>query len=251
LKLKAIGETMLPARLRSLIKKILRLGKRKPPVIRPTALQEEIDFWRNWIVTGGSKWPEDFHERFNPDQPIQDHVAEYIGRVQEENVHILDVGSGPLTKLGKKHPSKQFVITATDLLANEYDQLLAELDVKPLVRTIYADAERLEEQFGQNTFDIVHGQNCIDHTAQPLRAIEQMVKVTKPQGFVVLYHAENEGQREGYGQLHQWDFTCEHGAFVIGDRYGQKTNVTEMLAASCEVECRLEGEAVLAAMCKK
>jgi SAM-dependent methyltransferase len=141
-------------------------------------------------------------------------------------------GSGPLTKLGKKHSSKQLMITATDLLAYEYDRLLAELEIKPLVRTIYADAERLMEQFGQNAYDIVHGQNCIDHMADPLHAIEQMLAVSKPKGFVVLYHPENEGQREQYRQLHQWDFTCENGFFVIRDRYGRKTNVTKRLAAA-------------------
>jgi hypothetical protein len=66
------------------------------------------------------------------------------------------------------------------------------------------------------------GQNFIDHMTDPLRAIEQMVAVSKAQGFVVLYHAENEGQREQYRQLHQWDFTCENESFVIRDRRGGK-----------------------------
>lgn len=242
---------MLPQRLRSIIKRLLRFRRRMPPVNRSVALQEEIQFWKNWFLTGGSEWPQDFRERFNADQPIQDHVATYIDRLDAEYVHILDVGSGPLTKLGKKHPSKQLMITATDLLAYEYDRLLAELEIEPPVRTIYADAERLVEQFGQNAYDIVHGQNCIDHTADPLRAIEQTLAVSKPQGFVVLYHAENEGQREQYRQLHQWDFTCEDGFFVIRDRRGRETNVTKRLAAFCEVECKRDGDAILTAIRKK
>jgi SAM-dependent methyltransferase len=242
---------MLPQRLRSIIKKLLRFRRRMLPVNRSIALQDEIQFWKNWFVTGGSEWPQDFRERFNPDQPIQDHVATYIDRLGAECVHILDVGSGPLTKLGKKHPSKQLMITATDLLAYEYDRLLAELEIEPPVRTIYADAERLVEQFGQNAYDIVHGQNCIDHMADPLRAIEQMLAVSKPQGFVVLYHAENEGQREQYHQLHQWDFTCENGFFVIRDRRGRETNVTKRLAAFCEVECMRDGDEILTGIRKK
>jgi ubiquinone/menaquinone biosynthesis C-methylase UbiE len=105
------------------------------------------------------------------------------------------------------------------------------------VPTIYANAEALVRQFGKNSYDLVHGQNCIDHTANPFRAIEQMVAVSKPQGFVVLYHAENEGKREQYRQLHQWDFTCEKGDFVIRDRQGRAVNLTRKLAAKCEVEC--------------
>ena len=100
----------------------------------------------------------------------------------------------------------------------------------------------LVEQFGPDAFDIVHGQNCIDHMADPHRAIEQMVAVTKPGGYVVLYHAENEGQREQYDQLHQWNFTCEEGAFIIRDRMGRTANVSERLAAQCDVECTRVGE---------
>lgn len=207
------------------------------PVDRSSALQEEVEFWKSWFATGGLHWQQDFHNRFDPDMPIQDHVATYIDRLNTSCVHILDVGSGPMTKLGKKHASKQLMITATDLLAKQYDLLLEELGIVPQIRTTYADAEKLVEQFGRDIYDIVHGQNCIDHTADPLRAIEQMLAVCKPQGFVVLFHAENEGEKEKYAQLHQWNFTCEIGCFVIRDREGRVTNVTKRLAILGEVEC--------------
>ena len=213
-----------------------------PQVERSVALKGEVDFWRRWLSTKGMYWPDDFRARFDPDRPIGGHLAAYVDRIDAEVVRILDVGSGPLTKLGKTHPSKRLEITATDLLAPDYDRLLAELGIVPPVRTIYADAERLAEQFGEGAFDIVHGQNCVDHTADPLRAIDQMVAVTKPGGWVVLFHAENEGQRERYNQLHQWDFTCEAGSFVIRDRAGRTVNVTHRLAALCDVECTRVGE---------
>jgi SAM-dependent methyltransferase len=227
------------------------LKQRRPSVKRSIALEQEIQFWRNWFDSGGLQWPQDFHGRFNPNQPIQGHVATYIDRIESNPVHILDVGSGPLTKLGKKHPSKQLVITATDLLASEYDRLLSELGLEPLIRTVFAHAEKLVEQFGQNAFDIVHGQNSIDHTAHPVHSIEQMLAVCKPLGYVILYHAENEGQTEEYQQLHQWDFTCENGDFIMGDRRGRKTNVTKKLASTGEVTCMREGGAILSVIYKK
>ena len=233
-KLWTIIRKILPTTMTSLL---VRFRRWLQPADRPTALQEEIQFWRDWFVTGGLQWRQDFDERFDPNQPIQKHLASYIDRLETDRVHILDVGSGPLTKLGKIHPSKQIMITATDLLAQEYDRLLEDLEMEPPIRTIYADAENLAEQFGRDTYDIVHGQNCIDHTADPLRSIKQMLAVSKPQGFVVLFHAENEGKREQYHQLHQWDFTCEDGFFVIRDRRGRATNVTKELAAVGEVEC--------------
>jgi SAM-dependent methyltransferase len=228
----------------------LRVGR--PAVDRSLALEEEITFWRNWFLNEGLQWKRDFQERFNPDQPIQQHLYSYIEEIHNERVTILDVGSGPITKLGKKHPGKNIVITATDLLADSYDRLLNELAIEPLVRTIYADAENLVQQFGDNAFDIVHGQNCVDHMSDPVRAIEQMVAVTKPEGFVILLHAENEGQKEGYNQLHQWDFTCKEAAFVIRYRGGREISITKRLsAAHCQVECRRDGDAILTAIRKR
>ena len=230
---------VLPEGVRSRIKDILRM----PQVERSVALKGEVEFWRKWLTTKGMFWPEDYRARFDPGRVLDGHLAPYVDRVDGDHVRILDVGSGPLTKLGKTHPSKRLEITATDLLANDYDRLLAELGVVPPVRTVHADAERLVDRFGACAFDVVHAQNCIDHTADPHRAIDQMVAVTRPGGYVVMYHAENEGKREQYNQLHQWNFTCEDGAFVIRDRMERTVNVTERLAASCDVECRRIGEA--------
>jgi SAM-dependent methyltransferase len=206
-------------------------------VNRSKALQKEVTFWRNWLKTQGASWPQDFINRFDVNMPIQNYLVPYIDEVNSDPVRILDVGSGPVTKLGKIHRSKRLSITATDILAKEYDILLDELRIIPLIRTIYADAEKLAERFGEKTYDIVHGQNCIDHTADPFRAIEQMLAVTKPRGFVVLCHAENEGEKESYRQLHQWDFGCEAEVFVIRDRNGTKFNMTKRLMEWAEVGC--------------
>jgi SAM-dependent methyltransferase len=228
----------LARRLRSAFYKIRRLVRRRlHPGARENALEEELEFWREFFKTGGLQWPRDFESRLNPDQPIQEYVAACLERLEGDVVHILDVGSGPVTSLGRKHPSKQIGITATDILASRYDQLLVEVGVAPAVRTIYADAERLSEQFGKDVFNIVHARNSIDHTGDPLRAIEQMMTVARPRGYVVLYHAENEGRKQNYEQLHQWDFTCEDGCFIIADRAGRRTNMTEMLSARGAVEC--------------
>ena len=228
----ALGR-VLPEAVRSRIKDLLRM----PQVQRSVALKGEVQFWRNWLSTKGMYWPDDFHARFDPDRRLDGHLAPFVDRVDGDFVRILDVGAGPLTKLGKTHPSKRLVITATDLLATDYDRLLAELGLVPPVRTIHADAEQLVAQFGRDAFDIVHAQNCIDHTADPARAIEEMVAVARPGGYVVLFHAENEGQREQYNQLHQWNFTCEAAAFVIRDRAGRTLNMTQRLAPLCDVEC--------------
>ena len=79
-----------------------------------------------------------------------------------------------------------------------------------------------------------------------------MLAVTKPDGFVVLYHAENEGKNESYKQLHKWDFTCEKGHFIIRGPGpgGGSVDATDALTALGSVECSLDGGAVLVAIRK-
>ena len=168
-------------------------------------------------------------------------------------VHILDVGAGPLTKLGKVCGSKQLVITPIDVLAPQYDDLLNEFRIEPLVRTVTGDAENLVSQFGNNSFDIVHGQNSIDHTMNPLRAIEQMLSVTKPDGFVVLFHAENGGRNEDYNQLHKWDVAFENGHFLVkgpGPK-GSTVHASDLLASVGSVDCSAEYGGILVAIRKR
>jgi SAM-dependent methyltransferase len=219
---------------------------------RSQQLRDEVLFWRNWFATQGSIWPEDYKERLDPDCPIQDHVGRYLDKLAANPVSILDVGAGPLTKLGKVHSSKEISIVATDVLASDYDEVLKDYGIEPIVRTVFGDAENLVSQFGEDKFDIVHGQNCIDHTADPFRAIEQMLHVTKAGGFVVLYHAENEGKRESYKHLHKWDFACEKGRFLIrGPGPGGPTlDVSQALAERGSTECLPEDGAVLVAIRK-
>ena len=228
---------MSPRSIRSVMDRLLGFVRGSGPADRVRGLDEEVRFWRKWLKSGGLEWPQDYRDRFNLSRPLPPHLAGYVDQLAANRVQILDVGAGPLTKLGRAHPSCEVTITPTDLLAEHYGRLLDELRIEPPIRTIYADAEALVERFGQGRFDIVHGQNCIDHTSDPVRAIDEMMGVCKPGGFVVLYHVENEGRSHLYTRLHQWDFRCRNGCFVIGDRHGQETNVTERLAETGKVEC--------------
>jgi SAM-dependent methyltransferase len=167
------------------------------------------------VRTRGLQWPQEFARRLDPAQPLLPEVAERVRRIAGDPVRILDVGAGPATCLGYVVEGRRIDITATDVLAGVYDRLWARSDVTPPVRTIYADAERLTERFAPDSFDIVYAQNSLDHAARPRNAIEQMVQVAKPGGYVLLSHAIDEGVNEGYAGLHRWNFTERAGAFVL------------------------------------
>jgi SAM-dependent methyltransferase len=237
----------LKLRTSALARSIAERVRKLAPDTRPRHLRGEVGFWRRWLQSGGLGWPEDYAFRLDPRAPIQEHLARIIESIPQSRVEILDVGSGPLTVIGKVHPTKRLSITATDVLGSEYDALLGKLGIEPPVRPIAAEAERLRDTLGGRSFDLVHAQNALDHCADPFAAINEMVAVTRPGGFIVLLHEENEGEKERYHALHKWNFANEGGRFVIRGPGpgGPARDVTTMLESCAEVECSYLGDELL------
>lgn len=207
-------------------------------------------FWKRWLGSRGGHCPEMFERELNPSAPWHPHLSKYLDCVPTESVDVLDVGSGPMTVLGKVHPGKSIRITATDYLARDYHKYLADNAIKPLVKTIFADAENLRDIFDVNAFDFVHANNCIDHTSDPMRAIDQMLSVVRPERYVFMRHRTNEAEREDYSGLHQWNLDHQDGRFVIWDSK-QRIDVGDALANRATVISWVEGELVMVEILKR
>lgn len=245
-----IWNARLQLRKSSLLRRVVEVVRKLRPDTRDRHLRTEVKYWRRWAMTEGLHWRDDFKMRFDAGAPVQQHVARVADRVAGKTVEILDVGAGPATVLGKTHPSKTLVITPTDPLAREYNRVLDEFGHRPPVRTIYAEAESLRSQLGGRQFDIVHAQNSLDHSRDPIAGIEEMLALAKPGGFLVLLHEENEGQNELYYALHKWDFHCDDGHFIISGPGpdGERRDVTEMLSGRASVQCSMHQGEVLVVM---
>jgi SAM-dependent methyltransferase len=191
-------------------------------------LPDELVFWDRFLGTRGAEWPEDYRARLAPETPFQVNLSRFLEDVPADTVRILDVGAGPLTKLGKTHQTKCLDIVATDPLAAHYDRLLAKYQIEPVVRTIAVAAEELSSHFPRDTFDFATAFNCLDHAYDPLQAMREMIAVVKPSRYAYLAHSENEAEKQNWSGLHQWNFTAERGEFVIRSR-SRQINVSHKL----------------------
>ncbi|MDP9175921.1 MAG: class I SAM-dependent methyltransferase [Planctomycetota bacterium] len=180
-----------------------------------SGLTEEIQFWETYVATRGGKWPEEFNQRMNPNAPLGRDQRELINAPEGAQVEILDVGAGALTWLGKIWPGRTVHITAIDPLGHEYDRMLNQHDIHPPVRTIYGQAEEIVKDFGDDRFDMVFCRNAMDHSADPLKGIRNCLQAAKPGCSVLLHHFVNEAQSQQYNGLHQWNFDCRDGRFII------------------------------------
>jgi SAM-dependent methyltransferase len=193
-------------------------------------IENEICFWREWITTKGSSWPEDYKFRVNPDSQIQytDLLNEFI------NPRILDVGAGPMTSLGKIHNGRRVEIIAIDALADLYKDLPFE-EGTPLVKTLQCKTENILENFDPESFEISHARNTLDHSDDPLECLKQMVAVTKINGYILTRHFANEGTKANWQGMHQWNFCIEKNSLNICNSSGKSVNILDILQDSVQV----------------
>lgn len=224
-------------RARNAVKRLLR------PYFRLTAsrsegLADELRFWDRWLSTrGGERYrPEEFASLLDPDEPLAPAYRSLVDALAQDEVRILDVGAGPLTMIGKKHPTKRVQIVAADILAKEYNVLLERHRLTPPVRTVFADGQNLMETFPENSFDLVIARNSIDHADDPVGVILQMLLCVKEDHTVVMDHVENEADHQNCQGLHQWNLSVEDHQFIIRGR-GRTINVSSELASLGEFEC--------------
>jgi SAM-dependent methyltransferase len=169
-------------------------------------ITSEMNYWKDQIRRQDSKlWWADYAKRLDPEAPLQDVIAKHIDRSVSVN-RILDVGSGPLTSINRKCGFCEVSITAVDPLADFYNEILARGGITPPVRAELGWGERLTEQFGENQFDIAYSRNAVDHSYDPIKCIDEMIKVTKKNHYVIVEVNERGGSLEGWKGLHQWDF---------------------------------------------
>jgi SAM-dependent methyltransferase len=193
-------------------------------------LPTEVGHWDIWLRTRGMSDPGDFARRIEPDQPLQEHLTKLLPQPNGRPYRILDIGAGPLTTVGKVCNGSRIELLAIDPLASVYDALLEKNGITPPVRTKYGEAEQIAEMYEDGSFDLVHAANSLDHAHDPVAAIKAAARVVRPGGHVFLEHILNEGAREGYGGLHQWNFGVEGDSFTIASSAGQKTNMAKELA---------------------
>jgi len=199
----------------------------------------EVDFWAGWLVgaPGTEQWASDREARLDPDTTIRDPlVRAELERNPAEEVSILDVGAGPVTRLGYRYPGKKLTIVPVDPLADEYDRLLRDAKLDPPIRTVRVAGEALAEHFGSRRFDIAYATNSLDHSADPFTIISNMAAVVRVGGVVLLRHKRNEGDSARYGGLHQWNFDVVDDGLVIWNN-----------AIQVNVGAALEGRAVTTA----
>jgi SAM-dependent methyltransferase len=182
---------------------------------RLAGIEHEVGFWEVWFGRRGWMRPDIFQRMIDPEAPLLDPLISLVDRLEGDPVMILDVGAGPITGIGWKHPRKAIKIKAVDALASQYDRILHINGIKPLVRTVFAEGESLTRHVKRHGYHLVTCINALDHMKHPAKAVREMLEACKPGGCVYLAHNVDEAETQGGVGLHQWNLRAENGHLIL------------------------------------
>lgn len=196
---------------------------------------DEIRFWVDALTPRDAAAT--FANRLDPSAEVRGSaLRRALEEIEAVDVSILDVGSGPLSSVVGTYPGKNLTVVATDAFAEDYLRVLRMRGIEPPSPPIACPGEGLHERFGANSFDVVHIANALDHTADPLTVLENMLAVMKPAGRVALTHLPDEGERNQYMGIHLWNIRSEDDHLILWNR-DARHDLTERLADRYELEC--------------
>ena len=153
-------------------------------------------------------------------------------------VRVLDIGCGPVSHVGTCSDRWRIEVLAVDPLADEYRRLREEFDLTDCgVAPIRGEIETLVQVVRERSFDIVYCRNALDHVRDPLSGIRQMIRVLRPGGSCWLVHSSNEGEKQDYGGLHQWNLSpLDDGDLVVWKPDGYRVSLRRELHGAAVVQ---------------
>jgi ubiquinone/menaquinone biosynthesis C-methylase UbiE len=122
--------------------------------------------------------------------------VELIGNAKE--VKIVDVGSGPYSIIGSYLPGVNVKIVHCDRqnFSSYWEQ-------RQMTSIIQVELQNMEElTYKDNSFDIVNCCNALDHTRNAEKAVNEMIRICKPGGWVYIRCALDQLST---GYKHYWN----------------------------------------------
>jgi len=198
--------------------------------------REEIGFWERELALEG-KHPEVVQRRLDPETRIEEFppvlLHQVIPFVQqtfelEGPARCVEIGSGPLSTLAHGVEAGLLDLTAVDVLAEAYGELLERTGNGDFpVRPVAGAAETLLDVVPEDECHIAFARNALDHTDDIARSFDSLVRTLLPGGALVLEHHLREGTRQQWSDSHHWDLDVDGGALVATGRSGQRLVLSE------------------------
>jgi SAM-dependent methyltransferase len=118
--------------------------------------------------------------------------AAYLAEHLTAGMHLLDVGAGPGT-ITADFAGRVAQVTATEIDADALSLSQALATERGLSNIDFAVEDVHALSFPDETFDIVHAHQVLQHVGDPVQALREMRRVAKPGGIVAARDADYAG----------------------------------------------------------
>ncbi|MFC4007146.1 class I SAM-dependent methyltransferase [Nonomuraea purpurea] len=109
--------------------------------------------------------------------------AAYLLPHLKAHMKVLDVGSGPGT-ITADLAARTGHLTASEVSAEALELARAEVNARGLTNVDFTVTDVHALDFPDDTFCVVHAHQVLQHVGDPVRALREMRRVTKPAGYV-------------------------------------------------------------------
>lgn len=111
--------------------------------------------WKIALVTIGTEFQETnlkqnkekLSQYFDEKMLLQNELVALLNNTESKTIKILDVGAGPISKVGKLYNGKPIELVPIDPLALKYNKIIKKNNLKPPVFTKYGYGEKIEYSF--------------------------------------------------------------------------------------------------------
>lgn len=150
---------------------------------------------------------------------VENSIPYILPYLVSQELNILDVGCGPgsiTIDLASRVPKGQ--VTGVDYADKVLEEARANARNKGCENVKFVAASVYELPFEDHTFDITHAHQLLQHVTDPVRALREMRRVTKPGGIV----ASRETDLKGFlwypelPELSEWIAMYEQAARASG-----------------------------------
>lgn len=139
----------------------------------------------------------------------------FAGKLQ-----LIDVGCGPSSHFYSEELANRadIEITTVDPLAKHYQKLHQQYKTPYNIKCVEGFGENLDQLFSRDSFHLVYSQNAIDHSISPELFMNNMFKILKTGGYLILHGFIKHGSNMRWMGLHKWDIEAENNDLLLTNR---------------------------------
>jgi len=185
------------------------------------ALGTEMAFWDEESKKDRQKeWMQPMHSDIKP-------AIEEIKKVFNEKIVVLELGPGPRSRLTEGFREQLFDLVAIDPLADTYKKHLGGNEF-----LVHGYGETVDKLFSPESFHMTYASNSLDHSKDPFLCFQNMISLTKVNGYIMVQGGIKEGSRANWLGLHKHNMWIEGEDLFCCSRYGIPVN----LNTGCPIE---------------